>query len=306
MAPAPYKKKRFYAMNSSTLPLQAVISQLMIYPVKSCAPVLLKRALITDQGLDLDRAWMVVDERGQFLSQREYPRLALVQPQLRLSDLMLRAPGMLALHLSLDAVEQAKKVWLWDEAIDAWDMGELAAQWFSDFLGRPARLVRFDPQFERPSNRRWTGGQTVLNPFSDGFPLMLLSQPSLDGLNARLQAAGQPPVDMLRFRPNIVLSGIDEKSWRAHDEDRADVLHIDTGRATVRLKPVKPCSRCQMVDVDPQTAQTGSNVLATLGGYRREPLLDGAISFGVNLMVLEGFDQELAVGQAVRASLPAG
>lgn len=288
---------------SSTLPLQAVISQLIVYPVKSCAPVLLKRALLTDQGLDLDRAWMVVDERGQFLSQRQCPRLALVQPQLRLSDLMLRAPGMLALHLSLEGVEQAMKVWLWDEAIDAWDMGELAAQWFSDFLGRPARLVRFDPQFERPSDRRWTGGQTVLNPFTDGFPLMLLGQPSVDGLNARLQAAGQAPVDMLRFRPNIVLSAVDGQGWGAHDEDRVEMLQIETGQGPIRLKSAKPCSRCQMVDVDPQTAQTGSPVLSTLGGYRRDPRLDGAISFGVNLMVLEGIDQELAVGQTVRAGL---
>ena len=288
-------------MTSSTSPLQAVISQLIIYPVKSCAPVLLKRALLTDQGLDLDRAWMVVDERGQFLSQRQYPRLALVQPQLRLSDLVLRAPGMLALHLSLDGVEQAMKVSLWDEPIDAWDMGELAAQWFSDFLGCRARLVRFDPQFERPSERRWTGGQTVLNPFSDGFPLMLLSQPSVDGLNERLQAAG--PVDILRFRPNIVLSAGDAQAWGAHDEDRADELHIETGQGLIRLKSAKPCTRCEMVEVDPQTAQTGSAVLPALGAYRRDARVNGAITFGVNLMVLEGFDQELAVGQTVRASL---
>ena len=288
-------------MTSSTSPLQAVISQLIIYPVKSCAPVLLKRALLTDQGLDLDRAWMVVDERGQFLSQRQYPRLALVQPQLRLSDLVLRAPGMLALHLSLDGVEQAMKVSLWDEPIDAWDMGELAAQWFSDFLGCRARLVRFDPQFDRPSERRWTGGQTVLNPFSDGFPLMLLSQPSVDGLNERLQAAG--PVDILRFRPNIVLSAGDAQAWGAHDEDRADELHIETGQGLIRLKSAKPCTRCQMVEVDPQTAQTGSAVLPALRAYRRDARVNGAITFGVNLMVLEGFDQELAVGQTVRASL---
>jgi len=288
-------------MTSSTSPLQAVISQLIIYPVKSCAPVLLKRALLTDQGLDLDRAWMVVDERGQFLSQRQYPRLALVQPQLRLSDLVLRAPGMLALHLSLDGVEQAMKVSLWDEAIDAWDMGELAAQWFSDFLGCSARLVRFDPQFERPSERRWTGGQTVLNPFSDGFPLMLLSQPSVDGLNERLHAAG--PVDILRFRPNIVLSAGDAQCWGAHDEDRADELHIETGQGLIRLKSAKPCTRCEMVEVDPQTAQTGSAVLPALRAYRRDARVNGAITFGVNLMVLEGFDQELAVGQTVRASL---
>lgn len=290
-------------MSSSNNTLRAVISQLLIYPVKSCAPVALKQALLTDQGLDLDRAWMVVDDKGQCLSQREYPRLALVEPQLRLSDLILRAPGMLGLHLSIDGVERAMKVWLWDEAIDAWDMGAVAAQWFSDFLGCPARLVRFDPQFDRPSSRRWTGGRTVLNQFSDGFPLMLISQPSLDGLNARLQSAGQEPVSMLRFRPNIVLSASDSEQWQAHDEDRVDVLHIPTEGDGVQLKPAKPCSRCTMVDVDPQTAATGNRVLGALQTYRRDPRLDGAISFGMNLMVLQGFDQTLAVGQSVSASL---
>lgn len=280
---------------------RAVISQLMIYPVKSCAPVLLKQAQLTDQGLDLDRTWMVVDERGQFISQREQPRLALVQPQLRQSDIVLRAPGMLSLHLTLEGVESAMKVWLWDEAIEAWDMGPIAAQWFSDFLGRPARLVRFDPQFERPSDRRWTGGQTALNTFTDGFPLLLISQPSLDGLNQRLQAQGQAPVDIGRFRPNIVLSAADANSWQAHDEDRAQELLITTASGVIRLKPVKPCSRCQMVDVDPQTGAPGQPVLPTLAGYRRDSRLDGAISFGMNLMVLEGLDHSLEVGQPVQA-----
>ena len=283
---------------------QAVISQLMIYPVKSCAPVLLKQAQLTDQGLDLDRSWMVVDERGQFISQREQPRLALVQPQLRLSDMVLRAPGMLPLHLTLDGVESAMKVCLWDEDIEAWDMGPIAAQWFSDFLGKAVRLVRFDPQFERPSDRRWTGGETALNTFTDGFPLLLISQPSLDGLNDRLRAAGQAPVDIGRFRPNIVLSAVDAGSWQAHDEDRAEELLITSSAgAGIRLKPVKPCSRCQMVDVDPGAGARGAQpVLSTLAGYRRDSRLDGAVSFGMNLIVLEGMDQILEVGQTVLAS----
>jgi uncharacterized protein YcbX len=130
---------------------------------------------------------------------------------------------------------------------------------------------------------------------------MLLSQPSVDGLNERLQAAG--PVDILRFRPNIVLSAGDAQAWGAHDEDRADELHIETGQGPIRLKSAKPCTRCEMVEVDPQTAQTGSAVLPALRAYRRDARVNGAITFGVNLMVLEGFDQELAVGQTVRASL---
>ena len=225
-----------------------------------------------------------------------------VQPQLRLSDMVLRAPGMLSLHLTLEGVESAMKVWLWGQAIEAWDMGPIAAQWFSDSLGRPVRLVRFDPQFERPSDRRWTGEQTALNTFTDGFPLLLISQPSLDGLNQRLLAAGQAPVVMGRFRPNIVLSATEAGAWQAHDEDRAQELAIHTAGGLIRLKPVKPCSRCKMVDVDPQTGAPGQPVLPTLAGYRRDSRLDGAVSFGMNLIVIEGLDHSLEVGQAVQAS----
>jgi uncharacterized protein YcbX len=280
--------------------LHAVISQLFIYPVKSCAPLALDRALLTDQGLDYDRTWMVVDEHGEFLSQRELPRMALVQPQMRASDLVLRAPGMLPLHLSLQGVEAAARVRLWDEELPAWDMGALAAQWFSDFLGRPARVVRFDPEVERVSSRRWTQGQTVLNTFSDGFPLLLISQPSLDELNARLQAQGRAAVPMQRFRPNIVLAA-SEGRWQAHDEDRVEMLQVAGG--DIRFKPVKPCPRCAMVDNDPASGVMAPGVFDALRTYRQDARVDGAVSFGMNLMTASGLEQELAVGQAVRARL---
>jgi uncharacterized protein YcbX len=290
-------------LSTSAGSLRAVISQLFIYPVKSCAPVMVDRALLTDQGLEFDRSWMVVDERGEFLSQRELPQLALVQPHLRPTDLVLRAPGMLALHLALQGVESQMRVCLWDEEIDAWDMGPLAAQWFSDFLGRPARLVRFDPEVERPSSRRWTAGQTVLNQFSDGFPLLLISQPSLDELNRRLQAQGLPAVSMERLRPNIVLAPAQGGNWQAHDEDRVKWVHVKAADGDIQLRPVKPCSRCQMVDIDPQTALPATGVLQTLQGYRRDARLEGAVSFGMNLMTVSGFEKTLAVGQSVEASL---
>lgn len=286
--------------------LQAVITQLCIYPVKSCAPLVVDQAVLTDQGLDLDRAWMLVDAQGEFCSQREFPRLALVQPQLRHADLVLRAPGMLPLHLALDGVEGPTRVRLWDEALDAWDMGPLAAQWFTDFLGVPVRLVRFDPEVERVSSRKWTGGETVLNQFSDGFPLLVISQPSLDGLNQRLQAAGLPAVPMARFRPNIVLAPAPGHTWQAHDEDRVELLRIQTAEGLVQLRPAKPCSRCMMVDNDPHTAERSPGVLETLQTYRQDARLDGAASFGMNLMTVSGFAQTLAVGQPVLANLKFG
>ena len=111
----------------------ATIARLFVYPVKSCAGVEVQEAVLTDMGLDLDRAWMVVDSDGEFVSQRELPRMALVKPQLKTYDIILRAPGMLALHLSIDGVEQPARVRVWDDEVPAYDMGDVAAQWFSDF-----------------------------------------------------------------------------------------------------------------------------------------------------------------------------
>jgi hypothetical protein len=131
------------------------IAALMVYPVKSCAGVSVQEAVLTEAGLDLDRAWMVVDATGGFVSQRELPRMALIRPQIKTFEIVLRAPGMLALHLAIDAVEQPVRVRVWDDEVAAYDMGAVAAQWFTDFLGQPLRLVRFDPEHRRLSSRQW-------------------------------------------------------------------------------------------------------------------------------------------------------
>jgi hypothetical protein len=155
----------------------------VVYPVKSCSGVPVNEAVLTEAGLDLDRAWMVVDAQGEFVSQRELPRMALIRPQLKTYEIILRAPGMLALHLAIDAVEQPVRVRVWDDEVPAYDMGAVAAQWFSDFLGQPLRLVRFDPAHRRLSSLKWTGGIEAPNQFSDGFPVLVTSEASLDDLN---------------------------------------------------------------------------------------------------------------------------
>ena len=277
--------------------MTARIERLFVYPIKSCAGVELDQAVLTETGLDLDRAWMVVDDLGEFVTQRELPRMALIRPQLKIHEVVLRAPGMLALHLQIDTVEQPAQVRLWDEQISAYDMGPIAAQWFSDFLGRKLRLVRFDPDFRRLSDRQWTGELEAANQFNDGYPLLVLSQASLALLNEQLAAAGHAAVGIERFRPNIVLSGL-----QAHDEDRIALFDVDVdAQAPVRLKAVKPCPRCPIPDVDPATAEVDTAVSRTLQTYRSDERLNGAISFGMNLVVVHGFDETLRVGQAVRA-----
>jgi uncharacterized protein YcbX len=278
--------------------LSCTLHALFVHPVKSCAGLPVTQSLLVETGLEFDRQWMLVDAHGEFISQREQPRLALVETTLRLNDLRLRAPGMLALHVSLDRVEEPLRVQIWDDRVAAYDMGALAAQWFSDYLGQAVRLVRFDPEARRLSDRHWSGDIEAQAAFADGFALLVTSTASLAELNRRLVAAGHAPVDMRRFRPNIVLDGID-----AHDEDHIRDLHLDTPQGDVHLRLVKPCTRCSIPDVDPTTGEQGRGVADTLAGYRSDPRVDGAVSFGMNAVVVSGIEHMLAVGQAARASL---
>lgn len=283
--------------------LNAVISRLYVYPVKSCAGVQVQEALLTETGLEFDRAWMVVDDQGRFLTQRELPRMALIKPQLRHHDMILRAPGMLALHIALDRVEEPVRVQVWKDEVQAYDMGAIAAQWFTDFLGQTARLVRFDPEHKRVCNTEWTGGLEALNQFSDGYSLLVLSEASLAQFNEKLAAVGVAPVGMERFRPNLVLGDASGAEGLApHDEDRVDLLQITTEQGSAQLKPVKPCPRCPIPNIDPATAISSPEVNDMLQTYRQDPRVNGALTFGMNAIVLAGIDHQIKVGLAVGAS----
>ena len=286
--------------------LQGHVAQLFVYPVKSCAGVSLQEAELTATGLAHDRAWMVVDGQGVFRTQRELPRMALVRPELLADALALHAPGMAALRVPYSATSvTTTAVRVWNDTVPAWDMGEPAAQWFSAFLGQPCRLVRFVPTHRRLSSFQWTGGVEAPNQFADGYPVLIASQASLDGLNARLAAAGHAAVGMERFRPNVVIAGVGE-----HDEDRIDRLHIAVDGAeegaVAELQPVKPCTRCPIPDIDPATAERGHAVGDTLRTYRQDARMGGGITFGMNAIVRAGQGARLRVGQAVGADLAFG
>ena len=279
--------------------LSGTIARLFVYPVKSCAGIEVQEALLTDTGLDLDRAWMVVDANGLFLTQRALPRMALIRPQLKSEEMVLRAPGMLALHVAIDAVEAPITVTVWRDTVPAWDMGPVAAQWFSDFLGQPCRLVRFDPEQRRLSSMDWTGGVEAPNQFADGFPVLIASEASVQELNRRLQAGGHATVGIERFRPNVVLAGVEP-----YDEDRVDLVRVEGGaEGELHLQPVKPCARCPIPDIDPATAESSPAVGDTLRTYRQDKRLDGAITFGMNAIVRQGAGQVLRVGQRIAADL---
>ncbi len=289
--------------------IEASIARLFIYPVKSCAGIEMTEVLLFDTGLDYDRAWMVVDAEGVFISQREQQRLALVTPQFRRGEMILRAPGMLALHVNIDAVEAATMVQVWDDTVPAFDMGPIASQWFTDFLslteaGLPAanapkfRLVRFDPEHNRLASKKWTQGVEAAYQFADGFPVLVTSAASMETLNGKLGAAGHAAVGVERFRPNIVLAGV-----QAHDEDRLQTYRIaatdENGSAEVVLTPCKPCARCTIPNVDPATGVPSPEVNDTLQTYRANAQMDGAITFGMNAIIEKGVGATLRVGQKV-------
>ena len=277
--------------------VQVRVRSLHVYPVKSCAGLDVAEALVIETGLEFDRAWMLVDAQGQFVTQRSLPRMALVRTELKTFELVLRAPGMLALHLQLDTVEKPVRVTVWNDDVAAYDMGDLCAQWFTDFLGQTLRLVRFDPEQKRLSERRWTGALEAENAFTDGYPMLVASVAGLAELNRRLQAAGHAPAEMARFRPNIVLDGLD-----AHGEDALGEIVFDTPEGPVRLRLVKPCARCPIPDVNPATAETGHAVGDTLATYRADARLGGAITFGMNAVIVEGIERTLRAGMTGAAT----
>ena len=293
---------------------EARIAALWVFPIKSCAGISVQEAVLTPTGLAHDRAWMVVDADGEMVTQRELPRMALIQPSLvyagtSLAELVLYASAMAALHLPLTAgylsEAHAIQVRVWDDQVCAFDMGHEVSKWLTEFLGSslgPLRLVRFDDKHHRPSSAKWTQSLPSHNQFSDGFPVLVTSTASLDELNARLQDKGEVAVDMRRFRANVVL-GEDAQlhPLNAHDEDRIGTLTCYTDHEPAQLTPVKPCPRCPIPNINPDSAQSHPAVSDTLQAYRQDPRVNGALTFGMNCLPVAGIGQVLRVGQRVSA-----
>ena len=271
------------------------IAELNLYPVKGCRGIALNEATLAATGLQADgigdREWVVADVDGEFLSQREFPRMALIETRLTPASLLLKAPGMLLLEVPLDSEGDVVKVRVWEDEVSAVTQGEIADLWLSNYLGVSARLMRFDYERRRLAAHRYTGKVDAPFKFADAFPLLITNTASLAEVNARLLKKNHAPVAMARFRPNIVLDGLP-----AFEEDYVKALRI--GPLTVR--PVKPCARCSVPGVDPATGEHSSVVPDLLAGMRATA--DG-VMFGVNAIVVEGAGNVLRVGDAVQVEL---
>ncbi|QNP47772.1 MOSC domain-containing protein [Diaphorobacter aerolatus] len=281
--------------------LSGTLHGLFIYPIKSCAGIAVQEARLVESGLQWDRAWMVTDPEGALRTQRELPRMVLIVPALVGDELVVNAPDMPELRLPSAvpaAGERDTRARVWRDTVSARDMGDDAATWFSRYLEVPCRLVRFNPDHRRIVDPDWTGDVEAVTQFADGFPMLVTSTASVDDLNQRLSGAGEATVDARRFRPNLLIEGIE-----SHDEDRIDSLFIAAQDEIVELRMAKPCTRCPMPDVNPDNAEVGTQVNAMLRQYRQDPRVNDALTFGMNAITLQGEGQVLRVGQRVGANL---
>jgi len=248
---------------------QPRLSQIWRYPVKSLRGNQLESADVDARGIRFDRHWMLVDGQGNFLSQRQLPRMVLVKTQVEDQGLRVSAPGMqdLMLPVASDG-DDAVLVKVWRDECRAQTVDAQADGWFSEFLGRDCRLVSLPPGSVRQVDQDYARQGDQVG-FADGFPFLLISQASLDDLNQRLPS----PISMERFRPNLVISGCDayaEDGWR----------RIRIGDLVFRV--VKPCSRCVIPTIDPDTGRRqGDEPLKTLLHYRKQ---GNKVMFGQNLL----------------------
>ena len=275
--------------------MNARIAELNLFPVKGCRGIALQEATLARTGLEVDgigdREWVVVDAEGEFLSQREYPRMALIDTKLTATSLLLRAPGMLLLEVPFASEGDVAQVRVWDDRIAAVAQGDVADAWLSNYLGAGARLMRFDYEGTRLAAHRYTGAVDAPFKFADAFPLLVTNTASLGELNERLRRQGSAPVAMERFRSNIVLDGPP-----AFEEDYFKTLRA----GSMVIRPVKACARCAVPGVDPATGEHSTAVTDVLAAMRSTR--DG-VMFGMNAIVAEGAGNTLRVGDTVEVEL---
>lgn len=260
------------------------VTSLHTYPIKGCRGRTVDRLVLDRLGAVGDRRLMLVDAADRFVSQRELPLLATIEPDLDGPMLTVRAAGHAPLAVELDPEAPGREVAIWGDRVRAADQGRAAADWFSAVAGVPLRLVHFGAAARRPLDPRYTPRAGVETAFTDGYPLLGVLQESLDDLNTRLAE----PVPMARFRPNIVLAGA--PAW---SEDAWSTLTV----GTTTLDAVKPCARCVVTTTDQATGarHPAQEPLRTLATFRTLPGL-GAI-FGQNLVARR--EGELVVGTPV-------
>jgi uncharacterized protein YcbX len=283
--------------------LTGSIQALYNFPIKGGAGNLLNQSVTTEVGLQYDRQWLFVDETGQFITQRQIAHLVWVTAQASEKGLILNAPHQTELVVPwLNDVNHATvSVKIWRDTVSAIDCGEAAAKWVNHYLDVPGKSFRLVQALTtKPRHADLTG--TTLAPapnlFSDGYGFNILSESSISALNDRLVESGHEPVDVLRFRPNIVLSGL-----QPHEEDFIERLTVHTATGPIVIDMVKPCTRCAVPNIDPFTAISSPEVNDTLATYRRLVSMHDEICFAMNAIMTSGVGRVIKVGDPFEAHL---
>lgn len=228
------------------------ITQLITYPIKSCGGIQHQSIELNALGLIGDRQWMLVDDQGVFISQRKYPNMALIQPEILANSLSVIAPGMEPLKIDLAATQHPIEITVWKDTFQAQPFDQTVNQWFSDYLGIAVKLVQHTAVSHRLIDQDYARPDQYVA-FADGYPILVAHEASLEQLNQALSDS----VNISRFRPNIVvasdLQAWDELNWRLLLSEK------------VQLNLIKPCTRCVMTGVEQTSGQqTGTEVLKTL------------------------------------------
>jgi uncharacterized protein len=249
------------------------LSEIYIYPIKSLGGILLNTANITTRGLENDRRFMLIDENGRFLSQREYPQLAIFQTEIEgdfLKIINKKTDEILRISLSPISQSASISVTIWDDTTSAVEVNHEASEWFTQALGIPTRLVYMHEESQRKTEPNYSLTGDEITSFSDGYPILVIGQSSLDDLNNRLEK----PVNINRFRPNFVFTNgepFEEDAWH----------EFTVGG--VRFFGVKPCARCVMTTINQETGEkSGKEPLLTLNKYRKA---GNKILFGQNVLI---------------------
>ena len=250
------------------------LSEIYIYPVKSLGGIRLDKAEVTDRGLKYDRRWMLIDENNRFISQREYPQLALFKVAIKDDNLVItdRKSGKILTvsHSPIYPNTPSLNVTIWDDEVSAWEVGKIANDFFTQALEMSTRLVYMQDESHRKTDANYSLKGDEITSFSDGYPILIIGQSSLNDLNNRLAE----PITINRFRPNFVFTGGNE-----FEEDEWHEFSV----GNIRFFGVKPCARCIMTTIDPETGEKkGKEPLLTLNRYRKA---GNKILFGQNVLI---------------------
>lgn len=245
------------------------LSEIYIYPIKSLGGISLASSTAEERGLKYDRRYLLVDENGIFLTQRDIPQMALLKLSLTESGFrVLNTKNDLYLNIPLEPTSKERvKVKIWNDVCSAVQVSQEADIWFSNALNKKCSLV-YMPDGEKRIVEKKIFSKNHIVSFADAYPYLIIGQSSLDDLNSRLEF----PLPMNRFRPNFVFSG-----GNPYIED--DWKNFKIGE--VQFKAVKPCARCMIITTNQDTAEVGHEPLKTLASYRK---IDAKVMFGMNVV----------------------